>query len=204
VLRTGRSAAIACHPSAVTSCPHCDAPLKPAARYCLACDRPVGEETSALSVGEAVAVSVGRPLVAVAAVAATVVVLGALVWGYVAFLHHGNGAAEAQARGDVRRGTTLLVSAEGGQPSACLRSAGVLAGPAADVVAKCQAIVDHDPGAHVASIQVDRLRLQGTTGSVRVRASIRDRTGTHALDRVVDLVHAGRAWRMSWDGRPEI
>ena len=30
MLRTGRSAAIACHPSAVTSCPHCDAPLKPA------------------------------------------------------------------------------------------------------------------------------------------------------------------------------
>ena len=188
----------------MTNCPHCDAPLKPAARYCLACDRPVGDETSTLSVGEPVAVSVGRPLVAVAAVAATVVVLGALVWGYIAFLHHGNGTVAAQARGDVKRGTTLLVSAEGGQPSACLRSARVLAGPAADVLAKCQAIVDHDPGARVASIQVDRLRLQGTTGSVRVRASIHDNTGTHALDRVVDLVRSGRSWRMSWDGRPEI
>jgi hypothetical protein len=204
VLRTGRSPAITCHPSAVTNCPHCDAPLKPAARYCLACDRPVGEENSRLSVGEAVTVSVGRPLVAVAGVAAAVVVLGALVWGYVAFLHHGNGTVAAQARGDVKRGTTLLVSAEGGQPSACLHSTAVLAGPAADVLAKCQAIVDHDPGARVASIRVDRPTLRGTTGSVHVRASIRDRTGTHALDRVVDLVRTGRSWRMAWDGRPEI
>jgi hypothetical protein len=188
----------------VTNCPHCDAPLKPAARFCLACDRPVAEETSSLSVGEPVVVSVGRPLVAVAGVLATVVVLGALVWGFAALVHHRNGTAAAQARGDVKRGTTLLVSAEGGQPSACLHSAAVLAGPAADVLAKCEAIVDHDPGARIASIRVDRPSLQGTTGSVHVRASIHDRTGTHALDRMVDLVRAGRSWRMSWDGRPEI
>jgi hypothetical protein len=162
------------------------------------------EESSRLSVGEAVPVSVGRPVVGLAVATATVVVLGLLVWGGYAFFHHAAVSTTAQALGDVKRGTTLLVEAEGGQSGACHRSTAVLAGPAAGVLHECQAIVDHDPGARVASIRVDKLALQGTTGTARVHAVVDDRTGTHTLDRVVDLVHVHRDWRMSWDGRPEI
>lgn len=185
-------------------CPHCDAPLRPAATYCLACDRPIVEQSSRLSVGEAVPVSVGRPLVAVLAIAGAVVVIGSLVWGYVAYVHHGNAQTAAQASADVRKGATLLVAAEGGQSDACRRSTALLAGPATGVLAQCQAIVDHDPGARVTSIRVDRVNLQGSTGTVRVRATVDDRAGAHTLDRVVDVVHVARKWRMSWDGRPEI
>ncbi|RNM15751.1 zinc ribbon domain-containing protein [Nocardioides pocheonensis] len=186
------------------SCPNCDAPLKPAATFCLACDRPVVEETSRLSVGEPVKVSVGRPVVGVAAVAATVLGLGALAWGGLALIHHERARSTAQVVDDVKQGTTLLVDAEAGRTAACHRSVGVLAGPASDVLAECHAILDHDPGARVASIRVDRLSLQTETGTARVRVSVDDRTGTHTLDQVVTLVHARRDWRMSWNGHPEI
>lgn len=186
------------------SCPNCDAPLKPAATFCLACDRPVVEETSRLSVGEPVTVSVGRPVVGVAAVVATALGLGALVWGGLAFIHHERARSTAQVVDDVKQGTTLLVDAEAGKTDACHRSVAVLAGPASDVLTECRAILDHDPGARVASITVDRLSLQAESGTARVRLSVDDRSGTHTLDQVVDLVRARRDWRMSWNGRPEI
>lgn len=185
------------------NCPHCDAPLKPAATYCLACDRPVAAPTSRLSVADAVPVR-ARPPVVLAAVAIGLVVLGGLIWGYVAYLHHGSAREAAQARANVRRGTTLLVDAESGKAGACQRSTKVLAGPATTVLTQCQGLVGHDPGARVASISVDGLDLRGSTGSIHLKASIADRTGTHNVDRVVDLVRSGRLWRMKWDGRPEI
>jgi hypothetical protein len=179
--------------------------VRPTATFCLACDRPIVEETSRLSVGEPVKVSVGRPLVAVAGIAGTVVVLGALVWGGIAFVQHQHARSTAQVVNDVKRGTTLLVDAEGGQTSACQRLTGVLAVPATTgAVGECRAMVDHDPGARVTSIQVDRLSLQGETGTARVQVAIDDHSGTHTVDKVVDLVRARRDWRMSWDGRPEI
>lgn len=185
------------------NCPHCDAPLKPASTYCLACDQPVAAPTSRLSVADAVPVR-GRPQIVLAAVAISLVVLGGLIWGYVAYLHHGSAQEAAQARAYVTRGATLLVDAESGQAAACRRSTKVLAGPATAVLTQCQGLVDHDPGARVASISVDGLDLRGSTGSIHLQASIADRTGTHSVDRVVDLIRSGRLWRMKWDGRPEI
>ena len=189
----------------MTSCPNCDAPLKPAATFCLACDRPVVEETSRLSVGDPVKVSAGRPLVAVATIAGTVLGLGALVWGGFAFVQHQHARSTAQVIHDVKRGTTLIVDAEAGQSAACQRLTSVLATPATTgALGHCQAIVDRDPGARVASIRVDHLSLHGQTGTARVQVSVDDSTGTHTVDQVVDLVRARRDWRMSWNGRPEI
>ena len=185
------------------NCPHCDAPLKPAARFCLACDQPL-DETSRLSVGEPVQVAVGRPLVGMAAVAATLLVVGGIVWGGLAFIHHERTQSRDAVIADVEHGTTLLVDAEAGRSSACRRSTGVLAGPAQDVARQCRAIVGADPGATVSSIRVDRLDLEGRTGTARLRATIHDDSGSHTVDRQVDLVHQGRAWRMSWDGRSQI
>ena len=81
----------------------------------------------------------------------------------------------------------FLIDAESGKAGACQRSTKVLAGPATTVLTQCQGLVGHDPGARVASISVDGLDLRGSTGSIHLKASIADRTGTHNVDRVVDL-----------------
>lgn len=187
----------------MTNCPHCNAPLKPAATFCLACDRPVAEETSRLSVGEPVQVSVGRPVVAVAAIAGLVVLLGASVWGGLAYIHHVHHKSTALVVDDVKRATTFLIGAEGGTTHDCRRAAKVLAGPVKDSVQQCDAIVGKDPGAHVTTIGVSGLDLQGDKGTARVHATVTDAHGTHTVDRVVDLQRARRDWRVSWDGRPE-
>jgi hypothetical protein len=191
-----------CHPSAVENCPHCDAPLKPAARFCLACDRPV-EDTSRLSVGAPIVVSTGRPLVGLAVAAAVVLGLAGAVWGGVAFFRHLNDHSTAVVVDDVKHGTTLLVAAEGGQSSACGRLPGVLAGPPKDVERECAAIVGDDPSAKVTAVTVDRLHLQGLKGTAHVHATVSDAHGTHTIDRVVDLVRAHRVWRLQWDGQRE-
>ena len=186
------------------NCPHCDAPLKPAATFCLTCDNPVAPETSRLSVGEAVTVSVGRPLVGLAVVAGCLLALGAATYGGVAYVHHQHHQSRQQVLDDVRQGTTLLVDAEGGQSRACHRAGTVLAGLPQDIERECAAIVGDDPGARVVAVSVDRLDLQGAKGTAHVHATIADASGTHVLDRVVDLVHGRREWRMDWSGHREI
>jgi len=186
----------------VNSCPHCDAPLKPASTFCLACDRPVVDESSRLSVGEPMRVSAGRPLVGLLVVAGVVLAVGGAAYGGLAYIHQQRTKSTDAVLEDVTRGTTLLVDAEGGRADACQRATSEVAGPADDVLRECRAIVDHDPGVRVAAIRVDRLDLEGAKGTARVRATISDAHGTHALDRAVDLVRGRRDWRMTWDGRP--
>lgn len=187
------------------SCPHCAAPLRPAATFCLACDRPVAEQSSRLSVAEPVQVAVGRPLVGTAVVLGSVLLVGAAAYGGVAVVRGNSDRTSARAVADVRQATTLLVDAEAGQSTACRRSEGVLAGTAGDVLSRCEGIVGHDPGAHVDSLAVDHLQLASHSGTAQVRLTVTDATGTHTVDRVVDLVeHGHRTWRMSWDGRPEV
>ena len=188
----------------MTNCPHCDAPLKPAATFCLACDRPVAEETSRLSVGDPVQVSVGRPVVAVAAIAGVAVLLGASAWGGLAYVHHLHHKSTSLVVGDVKRATTLLVDAEGGKTRDCQRAAEALAGPVKDSVQQCDEIVGKDPGARVTTISVNGLDLQGDKGTARVHATVADAQGTHTVDRVVDLQRVQRNWRVTWDGRPEV
>jgi hypothetical protein len=201
-LRGGRSSAGGCHPAEVDSCPHCAAPLRPAATFCLACDRPVVDETSRLSVGEAVHVSVGRPLMGLLIVAGCLLVVGVAAYGGTSFVHHQHAAKSRQAVADVTRAATLLVEAEGGRAVSCERMSAVVAGRAAETLRECAAVVGQDPGAEMGKLEVDRVRLKGTQGSARVRATISDRAGTHTFDRLLHLVHARRAWLLSWDGTP--
>lgn len=184
------------------SCPHCAAPLRPAATFCLACDRPVVDDTSRLSVGEAVHVSVGRPFVGLLVVAGCLLVVGAAAYAGVALVHHQHAATTRQAVADVTRAATLLVEAEGGRSASCERMSAVVAGPATATLRECRAVVGHDPGAEVARLHVDRVRLHGTAGSARVRTTITDRAGSRTVDRVLHLVHGRRTWLLSWDGTP--
>lgn len=198
------SAAGGWHPAAVTNCPHCDAPLKPAATFCLACDRPVVDETSRLSVAEPVKVSVGRPVVAVAAIVGCLVLLGGSAWGGVAYVRSVHHKSKELVISDVLRGTTLLIDAEGGSSGDCRRVPKALMGAVKDLRQQCDAIVGDDPGAHVQKISVDRLDLTGEVGKAYVHATVSDAKGTRTVDRVVDLHRASRAWRMVWDGKPEV
>jgi hypothetical protein len=186
----------------VENCPHCDAPLKPAARFCLACDRPV-DETSRLSVGEAVVVTQGRPIVGYAATAAVVLGLVGAAYGGLAFIHHERQHSTAVVVDDVKQGASLIVEAEAGQTSACRSAVAVLAGPAKDIERECAAVVGDDPHAAVTDVSVDRLDLQGRTGTAHLHATVTDAHGTHTIDRVVHLVREHKAWRLAWDGHRE-
>jgi hypothetical protein len=192
---------VRCDPALVNSCPYCEAPLRPAATFCLACDRPVVDESSRLSVADSVQVTVGRPLVGLLVMAACVLAIGATAYGGYALVHHEHVATTSQAVRDVTRGTTLLVEAEAGHTGACRKAETVLAGPAAQVHSECLSLVDDDPGAHAGRMKVDGLSLHGTVGTAHVRAAITDDAGTHTLDRKVDLSKVGRDWRMTWDGK---
>jgi hypothetical protein len=187
----------------VENCPHCGAPLKPAARFCLACDRPL-DETSRLSVGEPTVVSKGRPMIGAVIAAAVVLVLAGAAYGGIAFVRHQSSHSTAVVVADVERGTTLLVAAEGGQTAACRQATGVLAGPHQDIERECAAIVGADPGARITNVSVTGLDLQGLTGTAHLHATVSDAQGSHTLDRVVNLVRTHKVWRLSWDGQREI
>jgi hypothetical protein len=188
----------------MTSCPLCEAPIRPTATFCLACDNPVVPESSRLSVGDPVPVQHGRPLVGLALIAAAVLALGGTTYGAVAFVHHQHAASTAQVVHDITRGATLLVDAESGDSTACARTARVLAGPSQLLRQECTGIVDRDPGVRVDKIRVDRLDLGGRAGTARLRETVTDDRGTRTLERVVHLVHESRVWRLSWDGRTTV
>lgn len=169
----------------------------------MACDRPI-DETSRLSVGDAVVVTKGRPLVAYLATAAVVLGLAGAAYGGLAFIHHERHHSSAVVVADVKKGTSLIVAAEGGQTSACQHAIRVLAGPAKDVERECAAIVGDDPSAKVTAMTVDKLNLVGLKGTAHVHATVSDASGTHTIDRVVDLVRAHKVWRLAWDGHREV
>jgi hypothetical protein len=183
-------------------CPHCEAPLKPAATFCLECDTPVVPDSGRLSVGEPTQVHVGRPILGISMIVAAVLVLGGAAYGTLAFVHHQR--TTTQATKDVTRGTTLLLEAEGGRAGACGKTHRTFAGPVEVVRSECAQVVDGDPGVKVDKVVVDRLSLGAKTGTARVRATISDRSGTRTVERSVNLVKESKRWRLSWDGHPTV
>lgn len=183
-------------------CPSCGAPLKPTATFCLACDTPVADTERGLSVAQPVAVPPRRhaPVLAGAAVAGLLVLLGGTAYGTVHFFRGRHAHAEAQAGADVRRAMTLLVRAEGGQPGACRSVAAVLAG--SGLRQECLGIVDEDPGARLEDVRVDPARLGGQTGTVRLHATLVDDRRSRTLDVVCHVVDQSQQWRLQWDGKP--
>jgi hypothetical protein len=183
-------------------CPNCDAPLKPTATFCLACDTPVTDTERGLSVADPIPVAPTRSalVVAVAVVAGLVALLGGAVYGTVHLLHGRHAHAETQAADDVRRGVTLLVRAESGQRGACRSAAAVLTG--SDRRQECLAIVGQDPGAHLENVHVDPARLGSQTGTVRLRATLVDDHRSRSIDQVYDVVEQSQQWRLRWDGKP--
>lgn len=197
------------------ACPHCGAPIKPTATFCLACDTPVVDTERGLSVAESTPVTMGRPLVGLAIATACVLALGAAVFGTIAYVHHRHTLTADAAAANVRHGLTLLVSAESGHARACRSAERVLAAPAATVLHECRQIVGHDSGAHLDSIHVDRPQLGTDSGTAHVTETVTDGSGTHTVHEVVNLLdqaspatssgaRPARVWRMGWDGRPVV
>lgn len=184
-------------------CPHCGAPVRPTATFCLACDRPITDTERGLSVAEPVVVPRrARPVIASVGIVAVVAVLGGSTYGllhYVSGRHHN---AEAKATADARGAVTLLVRAEGGDGHACARVGAFIAGGAARH--DCMGIVGHDRGATLADVHAAPAKLTGTTGTVRVTATVTDPRGTHSFDEVVQLAELGKLWRVRWDGTPPV
>ena len=185
-------------------CPHCAEPIRPTATFCLACDRPVVDTERGLSVADAAPASVGRPLLGVVVGAVCLVLLGGAAYGGLRIYHKAHASTVDQATSEVRRGITLLVSAEGGQGDACRELGPVIAPPAKKTLAECHAIVGDDRGARLDSVSVGRPRLNGDSGTAHVRATVTDTSGRHTVDEDVRLVQVGRHWRLAWDGRPAV
>lgn len=183
-------------------CPHCSEPVRPTATFCLACDRPITDTERGLSVAEAVPASVGRPLVGLVVALACVGLLGAVAYAGVRIYGHAHTAEAKDAQDDVRRGLTLVVSAESGRSAACDELAPVVAPPAAKTRSECEAIVGDDRRAKVDAITLGRPHLGTGSGTVQVRATIADARGTRSLDETVHLTQVGRHWRMVWNGQP--
>lgn len=183
-------------------CPHCSEPVRPTATFCLACDRPILDTERGLSVAEAVPAAVGRPLVGLVVALACLALLGGAAYGGVRIFHNAHSAEAKEAQADVRRGLTLVVSAESGHSAACDELAPLVAPPASTSRAACEAIVGDDRDAKIDTISVGKPRLESGTGTVQVRATIADQRGTRSLDETVSLVEVARHWRMAWNDRP--
>jgi hypothetical protein len=185
-------------------CPHCSEPIRATATFCLACDTPVADTDRGLSVAHAVPASVGRPVVGLAVALACVALLGGAAYGGLRIYRHAHAASATQARADVRRGLALVVSAESGQTSACHPLEAVVAPPASKALAQCRAIVGDDRSARLGNLSVGQPHLGKGAGTVDVKATIDDRSGTHTVDETVPLVEVRRHWRMAWDGRSAV
>jgi hypothetical protein len=182
-------------------CPHCGAPIKRVATFCLACDTPVVDTESGLSVGELIVVPAKpRPLLVTAILVGVLVVLGGSTYGILHFFQDRHANSESQAASDARSAVTLLVRAESGQNGACRKAAAHLTGSGRRQ--ECLGIVGEDPGAHLENVKLGAAHLGSKTGTVRLTATVVDDHGSRDLDRVLDLDLQGKLWLMRWDGKP--
>lgn len=185
-------------------CAGCGAILAPHVTYCLACDTPVEGARDGLSVGPMTVTRVGRPRHLIVPVVAAVVLIGggATVAAVAAHRYHVRG--EDQAAAHVRSETTDILRAEAGDRTGCHRLVATMKRPAAAerVRQECLGLVGSDPGMTAGDLRVDRIVLSRRTGSVRLRATLSDPRGTHALDRTVAVARVGGTWSMRWDGEP--
>ena len=187
----------------MVSCPHCEAPIRPTATFCLACDTPVTDTERGLSVAEPVPVAPrSGPLLVVAAVAGILVALGGTAYGVAHFMNARHTKAETAAASDLRHAVTLLVRAESGEAGACHRVTAYLAGGGRRQ--ECLDIVDKDPGVHLENVRLDPAQLGSLTGTLRLRATVVDDRGTRDLDHVYNLVDEAKQWRLRWDGKPPV
>jgi len=185
-------------------CPHCGAPLRPAARFCLACDTPVEPaESSRLSIAEPEPAAPVRRLPILLAGVVAIAALAFLTVGVVHWVGRHETNAVDQAAGNAGRGLALVVDAESGRGGVCHRTwTAYVSGIGRDLRQECEALADRDPGARLEDVREDPARLGSTTGSVTVHATLADDHGTRAFTQKVDLVDVNGRWLMTWDGRP--
>lgn len=182
-------------------CPHCGAPTRPTATFCLACDQPITDTERGLSVAEATAVPQrARPVLVGVAALLVLVVVGGSTYGVVHLISGREHHTRALAASDARRALTLLVRAEAGEAHACTRIQPLLARTAPPQ--GCAALVGHDPGVRLSDVRTATPELDSGAGTVRLTATVTDSHGTRALDEVLHVARARSTWRLQWDGTP--
>ena len=175
--------------------------MRPTATFCLACDTPITDTERGLSVAEPVAREVrARPWLVGVVVVGLVALIGGTTYGVMHYISTRHQHTEAHAAADARQAMTFLVRAESGDAHACRRAAPLLSG--FKERQSCLAIVGRDPGAKLQDVHTDTAKVNGTAGSVRLRATVADDQGTHAIDDVLKLTEVGSDWHLVWDGTP--
>lgn len=187
-------------------CASCGATLPRTGTYCLACDTPVADPDLAnLSVGPSQVTRVGRRWVAIATAAA--VVLGAVgiplavIFGGRAYAGHQRGVgADTAAKNAVH----MILRAEGGSRKACDATSALLTGNRVHEHRACLAVVGDDPGVTLAGHRLTAVAThrKGLLGTVELRGTLTDGSGTHPFDDTVAVRKRHSDWRATWNGRP--
>ena len=193
-------------------CPHCNAPVRPTATFCLACDTPLADiRRGGLSVADGVPVQGLFRVVGIGVGLALLLVLGGAGFGMYRLYDHAQSDAAGLADAAVNRSVRLLVEAESGRAAACheLRRVSELQrvdGASPETLSgQCRALVGRDASARLETMSIASLRIseQSHSGTARVLATIQDPSGTHRVDRTLDVVRKrDRSWVVAWDGRP--
>jgi hypothetical protein len=179
-------------------CANCGASLPPTGTFCLACDTPVSPERSALSVSETFVAERGRPLRAVAWILGAAVLVGGVVYAFLAMTtSHSNG----QASNAAIHGVLVLVRSEGGHSAACSLVSTTLSGDAAANLAACKAVADSHPGAVIKRLHAVSTDRSGDTGTVELRGTWVDKSGRSIYEHTVHVVNGEAGWLLSWDGK---
>ncbi|MCZ4498302.1 MAG: hypothetical protein JWQ74_855 [Marmoricola sp.] len=187
-------------------CASCGASLPPTGTYCLACDTPVADPDRAdLSIGSTQVTRVGRRWVAVATV--TAVAAGAVgiplavVFGGRAYAgHQRDQGADDAARAAVH----MILRAEGGSRKACDATPALLTGNRVREHRACLAVVGDDPGVTLRSHELAAVATHrtGTLGTVELRGTLTDGSGTHPFDDTIAVRQRHSDWRATWNGAP--
>jgi hypothetical protein len=180
-------------------CAGCGASLPPAGTYCLACDTPVAETSSRLSVGDMEVVAHGRPLLGVAVIVASLVALGAVGWTGVTLYHRHR--AESVSK-PALAGVRILLGSEAGRTGGCPYLRAWIAGDPKAEERACLALAHDDPGAHVRGLHATAVHRHGSHATVTLAGTLVDAAGRRPWSRSVPMVEQHDDWLLAWDGTP--
>lgn len=169
--------------------------------YCLACDTPVKDVGSGLSVSTATVTKVGRPWVGFTVGVIILLVIVGGVLGVKALISHGQNNAVMTA---ATNGVKLIVATEEGRAGVCKTVSTGVAGDPTQSLAACRALLGKYPNLKLTHLHTSAIDRHGDGATVRLQGTINDGTGPHPFDRNVKLARVLGIWKMDWDLQPII
>lgn len=180
-------------------CTNCGASLPATGTYCLACDTPVANAGTGLSVSTATVTQVGRPWVGVIIGLVVVALIAGIVIGIRMLMSHGqNSAAESAAT----TGINLIVETERGRAGVCTLLSQSVTGDPTQSRNACHRLLGQDPHLSLKHLHMTAINRHGDGATVRLQATINNGDGPHPFDRDVKLAKVEGTWKMDWDLQP--